>query len=229
MRVLSRGARRGCRRARRRHPPAAAADRVSHRLHPAARPRPAPRGGKEPSDGHRPDRPAPARVPLRRALQRDHAPRPRADRDAGARGLPVPAGRLHRGPRQASEEIVLENLRAAVQRSRWQTLVSDLRAHREVATLGEFLDATGHRLVDVYKQGRSWTQLQRDAGREVDGPARSRVRGAVPESDRPAHARRRSRAGRASTASCSQAPRPPTLEQLGRAPGAARDDARVGP
>jgi superfamily II DNA or RNA helicase/HKD family nuclease len=68
---------------------------------------------------------------------------------------------------KTSEAIVLENLKAAVQRTRWQTLVTDLREHRDVQTLGAFLDATGHRLVDVYKQGRNWTQLQRDAGREV--------------------------------------------------------------
>jgi superfamily II DNA or RNA helicase/HKD family nuclease len=68
---------------------------------------------------------------------------------------------------KTSEAIVLENLRAAVQRTRWQTLVTDLREHHEVRTLGGFLDATGHRLVDVYKQKRCWTRLQRDAGREV--------------------------------------------------------------
>jgi Domain of unknown function (DUF3427)/Helicase conserved C-terminal domain len=68
---------------------------------------------------------------------------------------------------RTSEAIVLENLKAAVQRTRWQSVVADLRAHPELKTLGSFLDATGHTLVDVYKQGRSWTQLQRDAGRQT--------------------------------------------------------------
>ncbi|HEX3512046.1 MAG TPA: DUF3427 domain-containing protein [Solirubrobacteraceae bacterium] len=75
---------------------------------------------------------------------------------------------------KTSEKIVLENLRAAVQRTRWQALVADLRGHREVDALGPFLDVTGHHLVDVYKHGRSWTQLQRDAGRDV-------VRGQEPQ------------------------------------------------
>jgi superfamily II DNA or RNA helicase/HKD family nuclease len=68
---------------------------------------------------------------------------------------------------KTSEEIVLENLKAAVRRTHWQTLVNDLREHRNIQTLGAFLDVTGHRLVDVYKQGRSWTQLQRDADRDI--------------------------------------------------------------
>lgn len=73
---------------------------------------------------------------------------------------------------KTSQEIVLENLKAAAQRTRWQTLVADLRSRREADTLGEFLDASGHRLIDVYKQGRSWTRLQRDAGREISSAAR---------------------------------------------------------
>ena len=68
-----------------------------------------------------------------------------------------------------SREIVLENLRAAVQRSRWLTLVSDLRGQPTAATLGEYLEATGHTLTDVYRSQRSWTQLQRDAGRTLPG------------------------------------------------------------
>jgi superfamily II DNA or RNA helicase/HKD family nuclease len=68
-----------------------------------------------------------------------------------------------------SREIVLENLRAAVQRSRWQTLVSDLRGKPTDTTLGDYLEATGHTLTDVYRSQRSWTQLQRDAGHTLPG------------------------------------------------------------
>ena len=66
-----------------------------------------------------------------------------------------------------SREIVLENLRAAVQRSRWTTLVADLRSEPEVLQLHEFLEQPGHSLSDVYRRGRSWTQLRRDAGRAL--------------------------------------------------------------
>jgi superfamily II DNA or RNA helicase len=80
-------------------------------------------------------------------------------------GFPfLPAGCTVDLDRQ-SEEIVLENLKASVKRSRWRTLVSDLRAEPEGVTLGEFLAHSGHDLVDVYRGGHSWTQLRRDAGR----------------------------------------------------------------
>jgi superfamily II DNA or RNA helicase/HKD family nuclease len=66
-----------------------------------------------------------------------------------------------------SREIILDNLRAAVRRSRWTTLVSDLRSDPSGLSLGEFLERHDHRLEDVYGSGRSWTDLQRQAGREM--------------------------------------------------------------
>lgn len=66
-----------------------------------------------------------------------------------------------------SKDIVLDNLRAAVARSRWATLVSDLRSDEPDAKLPGFLERHGHRLEDVYRGSRSWTELQRDAGRSV--------------------------------------------------------------
>lgn len=63
-----------------------------------------------------------------------------------------------------SREIVLDNLKAAVRRSRWATLVADLRAEPDEIELGEFLDRHDHRLEDVYRAG-SWTRLRREAGR----------------------------------------------------------------
>lgn len=66
-----------------------------------------------------------------------------------------------------SREIVLANLRAAVRRSRWSTLVEDLRSVDEQLGLGAFLEQFDHRLEDVYRSGHSWTELRRAAGREV--------------------------------------------------------------
>lgn len=68
-----------------------------------------------------------------------------------------------------SRELVLDNLRAAVRSSRWATLVDDLRAAPADCDLAAYLDRTGHRLEDVYRQSRSWTRLRRDAGREPAG------------------------------------------------------------
>jgi superfamily II DNA or RNA helicase/HKD family nuclease len=62
-----------------------------------------------------------------------------------------------------SRELVLDNLRAAVRRSRWLTLVSDLRAEEDGISLVDFLDSCDHRLEDIYRGERSWTQLRRDA------------------------------------------------------------------
>ncbi|MGO9900113.1 MAG: DUF3427 domain-containing protein [Solirubrobacteraceae bacterium] len=64
-----------------------------------------------------------------------------------------------------SREIILDNLRAAVRRSRWATLVSDLQSEQDDIGLGQFLKRHDHRLEDVYRQTRSWTILRRQAGR----------------------------------------------------------------
>ncbi len=77
-----------------------------------------------------------------------------------------------------SREIVLDNLKAAVRRSRWATLVKDLRSEPTDVGFGDFLDRHDHRLEDVYRGG-SWTRLQRDAGRSaaarVGGDAEART------------------------------------------------------
>ena len=69
-----------------------------------------------------------------------------------------------------SREIILDNLKAAVRRSRWQTLVSDLRGEPDGTTLLEFLDRRDHRLEDVYRGDRSWTRLRREAGHSALTP-----------------------------------------------------------
>jgi superfamily II DNA or RNA helicase len=82
-----------------------------------------------------------------------------------------------------SRELVLENLRAAVRRSRWTTLTADLRTEADDVTLLDFLDRHDHVLGDIYRSGRSWTQLRRDAGKPTpaagDPQLESRVLRAV--------------------------------------------------
>lgn len=71
-----------------------------------------------------------------------------------------------------SREIIVNNLKEAVRRSRWTTLVTDLRSASAEIGLEQFLDQYDHRLAEVYRGGRSWTELQREAGRQVP-PARA--------------------------------------------------------
>lgn len=66
-----------------------------------------------------------------------------------------------------SREIVLENLKAAAQRTRWQTLVRDLGAEPDDVTLDEFLERHDLRIADIYRSGRSWTELLRAARKPV--------------------------------------------------------------
>jgi superfamily II DNA or RNA helicase/HKD family nuclease len=70
-----------------------------------------------------------------------------------------------------SREIILENLKAAVRRSRWSTLVNGLRAEADSPSLDEFLTRHDLRLPDIYRQSRSWTALRREAGRSVAAAA----------------------------------------------------------
>ena len=71
-----------------------------------------------------------------------------------------------------SQEIVLDNLRSAVRRSRWATLVADLRSEpRRAFGSRSSSSKHDHRLEDVYKSGRSWTSLRRDAGHTTPAPS----------------------------------------------------------
>ena len=65
-----------------------------------------------------------------------------------------------------SEAFILENLKAASTRSRWTNLVGDLQSCDSLS-LADYLDSQHHRIEDVYRSKRSWTQLKRDAGRDV--------------------------------------------------------------
>jgi hypothetical protein len=68
-----------------------------------------------------------------------------------------------------SREIILDNLKSAVRRSRWSTLVEDLKREQDGIRLVEFLSKHDLRLEDIYKGGRSWTQLKRDARHSTVG------------------------------------------------------------
>ncbi len=74
-----------------------------------------------------------------------------------------------------SREIILENLKAAVRRSRWSTLVDDLKHEPDGIRLAEFIAKHDHRLEDIYKGDRSWTQLKRDAHHSTAGPLDAEV------------------------------------------------------
>jgi superfamily II DNA or RNA helicase len=74
----------------------------------------------------------------------------------------LPAGCTVDLDRQA-QAIILDNLRAAVRRSRWATLITDLHTEADGIGLVDFLRKHDHRLEDVYKSSRSWTNLKRDA------------------------------------------------------------------
>lgn len=70
-----------------------------------------------------------------------------------------------------SREIVLDNLRAAAQRRRWEALVRDVADSPPGMTLNDFLGWHDLNVADVYRGGRSWTQLRRDAGIKLPNPS----------------------------------------------------------
>jgi superfamily II DNA or RNA helicase/HKD family nuclease len=70
-----------------------------------------------------------------------------------------------------SEEIVLDNLRAATRRTQWAMLVRDLKDEADGVQLSTFLQNHGQRLANVYRSSRSWTELRRAAGHTTQSPA----------------------------------------------------------
>jgi superfamily II DNA or RNA helicase/HKD family nuclease len=86
-------------------------------------------------------------------------------REQVSQGFPfLPAG-CHVELDRQSEEIVLENLRAAARLGQWRTLVDDLRGVGDVS-LSTFLTETDRSTTELYGRAtdRSWTRLRRDAG-----------------------------------------------------------------
>lgn len=78
-----------------------------------------------------------------------------------------------------SQELVLENLRSAAQRSRWSTLVAELAASPDEITLGEFVEQRRLRIVDIYRSKRSWTSLRREAGKPTESADDVELEGAL--------------------------------------------------
>ena len=84
---------------------------------------------------------------------------------------------------EVTAAAVLENVKSQLT-SRWQTLVSELRAH-PTTELGEFLRDSGVELADIVRGDRSWTRLRRDArvltapSGPGEGPLLKRVRALV--------------------------------------------------
>ena len=66
-----------------------------------------------------------------------------------------------------SEELILENLKASVQRTRWNRLVEDLGGDPDALDLAGFLDRYALEPADIYKGHRSWTALRRAADKEI--------------------------------------------------------------
>jgi superfamily II DNA or RNA helicase len=64
-----------------------------------------------------------------------------------------------------SQQLVMDNVRQQLS-PRWSALVSEVRAHPN-DDLATYLDDSGRSLEDVLRNGKSWTTLCRDAGKDV--------------------------------------------------------------
>lgn len=68
---------------------------------------------------------------------------------------------------EQAQELVLRSLKTQIS-ARWPHLIQQLRAMAPSTSLSEFIEETGCALSDVIKgPNKSWTKLQRDAGREL--------------------------------------------------------------
>ena len=144
MHLLGRGARRGRRRSRRRLSAAASPDGVSDAVRAATRPRPPARRGQEPSHRHRPDRPAPSRVPLRGSPERDRRPHG-ADRSSSRSSTTSrscrPAARSTSTARAARSCSTTSRRRFAARAGRrWSPTCGGCPTS---TALGEFLESSG--------------------------------------------------------------------------------------
>ncbi len=73
----------------------------------------------------------------------------------------LPAG-CHLELDAVARSIVLDNVKHALPNT-WKQRMGELRSLGDV-TLAVYLDETGLELDDIYRSGRTWTQLRRDAG-----------------------------------------------------------------
>jgi superfamily II DNA or RNA helicase/HKD family nuclease len=67
-----------------------------------------------------------------------------------------------------AREIVLANVKSAIP-SRWRAQVAELRSLGDVS-LARYLEETGLELDDLYRSGKTWTALRRDAGFDTSSP-----------------------------------------------------------
>ena len=91
-------------------------------------------------------------------------------------GFPVlPAGCSMQLDR-ASRELVLENVRQSIGSNK-RSLLRELRSMGRDVGLAEFLHEAGLELADIYRGGRTWTDLRRGAGLPTleDGPQEARL------------------------------------------------------
>lgn len=82
-----------------------------------------------------------------------------------AGGFPYLPSGCHIDLDRVARDVVLQNLKSALP-TRWPERVVELKSIGNV-TLAEFLDVTGLSVGDIYRGGRSWTQLRRAA--EIEG------------------------------------------------------------
>lgn len=82
-----------------------------------------------------------------------------------AEGFPFLPSGCHVQLDRIASKVVLQNLKAQVHTDS-KALVADLIASK-AGRLADFLEVSGRDLPDVYRSGRSWTWLQRAAGRSL--------------------------------------------------------------
>ena len=144
---------------------------VGDPLYPAVGPRAAQGGGKESPHSDRPDWPAQEGVSVRGSPSSSRRCPPRSRCGTGRSGVPVPTGRMLDGPDRQSQELILENLREAAARARSAGSRARLLGLEDHVDLVGFIEQTRHNLESLYRGGRSWTQLRRDARRSTETAA----------------------------------------------------------
>ncbi len=99
--------------------------------------------------------------------------------DQVERGFPfLPAGCAVELDRK-SREIVLENIKAAVRQRRWGALVRNVEGAPPETSLADFLDRYDLEVGDLYRNRHCWTELCREAGREMLPASRPEFEGQI--------------------------------------------------
>ena len=185
---------------------------------------------QEPPDGHRPDRPAPPRVPLRGAPASDRRRAPRARARAGRGRLPVPARRLHDRSRPPEPRDRHRQPQGGGRAARAGRRSSTIFAREPDGTSrsSDFLERRDHRLEDVYRGAKLDAAAPRR--RSHDGQRRTTPKLEATRCERvgAADARRRSGAGRVLQRRSQCAREPPARGRARRAQAPSPAHARLG-